>query len=103
MAQKNVIRVLASDEAAIEGVEVIPLAPWLGDADILWEGPLPICAIVSRADTAAFENSAICEFLAANSIDVVESLSAALSAALASSSAPSAVVFAISRPAIMAR
>ena len=76
------IRVLASGEAAIEGVEVIPLTPWLGADDILWEGALPICALVSPADAAAFEGSAISAFLAANGIDVVESLAEALSAAL---------------------
>lgn len=82
MAQQNVIRVLASEKLSFEGGEVLPLRPWLEATDILWEGPLPMCVVVSAADTAAFEGSAIADFLAANGIEIVESLEAALSAAL---------------------
>ncbi len=82
MAQNNVIRVLASEGTPIEGVEVIALRPWLAQSDILWEGPLPICAVVSAADAAAFEASALARFLETSGVAVVESVEAALSAAL---------------------
>ncbi len=82
MAQKHVIRVLASEMAPIEGVEHIALAPWLAAGDIVWEGALPLCAVVGAADAAAFENSALARFLAASGVEVVGSFESALSAAL---------------------
>jgi len=82
MAQKNVIRVLASEGTALDGVEVISLRPWLAQSDILWEGPLPICAVVGAADAAAFKTSPLARFLAANGVAVVTNVEAALTAAL---------------------
>ncbi len=82
MAQKNVIRVLASEGTALEGVEVMVLRPWLEVDEILWEGSLPICAVVSATDAAAFKASALARFLAASGVAVVKSVEAALSAAL---------------------
>ena len=82
MAQKNVIRVLASKNVLIEGLETIALKPWLAAGDILWEGSLPVCAVVSAADAEAFAGSALARFLAANEVAVVEGVAAALGAAL---------------------
>jgi len=83
MAQKNVIRVLASEIAPIEGLEVVALAPWLAVDKIVWEGPLPVCAVVGAADAVAFKGSALASFLADSGVAVVESVAAALGAALA--------------------
>jgi len=82
MAQENTIFVLASEGVALQGVAVEPLGPWLARADILWEGPLPLCAVVSAADKAAFAGSAFAQFLAGAGVPVVENVQAALVAAL---------------------
>ncbi|NOR61222.1 MAG: hypothetical protein GQ535_01860 [Rhodobacteraceae bacterium] len=82
MAQKNVIRVLASQMAPIEGIEHVALAPWLAAGNILWEGALPVCAVVGATDAAAFKGSALASFLAASGVVVIENVEAALIAAL---------------------
>jgi len=90
MAQENMIRVLASEGVAPEGVAVAPLGPWLARADILWEGPLPLCVMVSAADKAAFAGSALARFLAGAGVPVVEDVQAALVAALSAERAVAA-------------
>ncbi len=82
MAQKNMIRVLASEGVLLEAIEVMPLAPWLEQHDIIWQGPLPLCAVVSAADTPAFQGSALARFLAGAGVEVVQSVEAALAMAL---------------------
>lgn len=84
MVRKNKSRVLASENVALDGVEIIALAPWLKADNILWEGALPICAVVSAAETAAFNGSALASFLKASGVEVVKSVEAALNAALVS-------------------
>ncbi|MBL1435466.1 MAG: hypothetical protein COB08_004630 [Rhodobacteraceae bacterium] len=82
MAQKNVSRVLASDNVVLDRVETIALAPWLKADNILWEGALPVCAVVSAKDAATFKGSALARFLDASGVEVVKSVEAALNAAL---------------------
>ncbi len=82
MAHKNVIRVLASQEASFEGVEMMALRPWLEKSKIIWEGPLPVCAMVSAADAEAFDGSALAQFLAGAGVKVVERVEEALATAL---------------------
>ncbi len=92
MAQKSVSRVLASENISLDGVEVIALAPWLKAGEILWRGALPICAVVSAADAAAFKASALARFLEASGVEVVKSVEAALNAALVAEKTAAAVL-----------
>jgi len=82
MAQKNMIRVLASADVSLKGCEAIALAPWLKAKTIIWEGALPLCAVITRADRAAFDGSPLARFLASAGVDVVETVETALAAAL---------------------
>lgn len=82
MTQANVIRVLASHHEPIEGIEFLPLGPWLKKSEILWEGALPLCAIVSAQDRAAFAASPLAGFLADNSVPVVSNPAEALARSL---------------------
>jgi len=90
MAQENTIFVLASVGVAAGGITVEPLGPWLAQADILWRGPLPLCAVVSAADKAAFAGSALARFLAGAGVPVVENVQAALVEALSAERAQAA-------------
>ncbi len=82
MGQQNMIRVLASEGICPDGVEVIALAPWLGADEIVWEGALPLCALVSDADMPAFEKSALARFLRGAGVPVSDRLETVLGAAV---------------------
>ncbi len=92
MVATNMIRVLASEGMALDGVETLPLARWLAAENILWEGPLPLCAVVSAADQAAFADSALARFLAGAGVPVVENVTEALATALSRAQAQAAVL-----------
>ncbi len=92
MVATNMIRVLASEGMALDGVETLPLARWLAAENILWEGPLPLCAVVSAADEAVFAASALARFLVGAGVPVVDNVTEALAAALSSAHAQAAVL-----------
>lgn len=75
MGQISSIQVLASDRLPLSAlpdfVGQIGLAAWLEKPDILWEGVLPLCALVSVADMPAFRQSALAGFLAQTQVVVI--------------------------------
>ncbi len=90
MAQEKLIRVLTNEKVALGGIEAIALSGWLDRESILWEGALPVCAVVSAADIEAFEGSALARFLDGAGVPVVDNVAAALAAALAAEQAQAA-------------
>jgi hypothetical protein len=92
MAQQNQIRVLASEAISLSGVEVMPLAPWVEAKDIVWQGPLPLCAVVSADDAPTFEGSALAQFLSGAGVAVVTNIEAVLATALIAEKATAAAL-----------
>ena len=87
MRQQTSIRVLASEglplSALPETVAQMPLTPWLAQALPLWEGVLPVCALVSPQDWAGFEQSPLAGFLATAQVPVIEVVNDATASTLA--------------------
>ncbi len=81
---KEKIQVLASADIAPggvpENVQIVPLAPWLARAEIVWSGPLPLCVFLGEGDRAGFEGSALAAFLHMSAVPVVYGAGAGMGA-----------------------